>query len=151
MLRCILACVTGASVLLSAGAGAHEIKAGDLNIIHPWAVATIAHAKDCVVYVTIENHGAENDKLIGASSPIAERAEVHVIQVGSGAASKAIDLPAGIVVKLQPNGPHLMLVGLKERLVEYDSFHMTLTFERAGQVDIDVQIEPADTGEPEHQ
>jgi periplasmic copper chaperone A len=147
VLRYILASVAAASVSVSASVFGHEIKAGDLEIVHPWAAATIAHAEDCVVYMTIENHGAAADRLIGATSPLAERVEVH----DTDARRKAIDLPAGAVIKLRPTGSHLMLLGLKERLVEYGSFHMTLKFERTGDVDIDVQVEAADPPEPEHQ
>jgi copper(I)-binding protein len=154
MWRFILVTVTAVGILSGAGASAHEIKVGDLAIVHPWVAATTA-ATDCVVSMTIENHGATSDRLTGAASPIAERAELHEHRTEDGTVKSlpvlAVDLPGGGMVKLRPGGMHLVLIGLKERLVEYDSFVMFLKFERAGTVKVDVTVEEASAAEPEHQ
>ena len=48
------------------------------------------------------------------------------------------------------SGYHIMLMGLKEPLVEYGSFHLTLTFEKAGSIEVEVQVEEAGAAEPTH-
>ena len=53
----------------------------------------------------------------------------------------AIDIPANKSVALEPGGLHIMLVGLKAPLKEGDRFPMTLTFEKAGEVKVDVVVE----------
>jgi periplasmic copper chaperone A len=154
MWRFILVAITAVGVLSGADASAHEIKVGDLVIVHPWAVATAART-DCVVSMTIENRGTVPDRLTAAASPVAERTELHEHRTEDGTAKSlpvlAIDLPPGDVVKLRPGGLHLVLIGLKERLVEYGSFVMILKFKRAGTVEVDVAVEEASAAEPGHQ
>ena len=55
----------------------------------------------------------------------------------------AIALPAGKTVKLEPGGYHLMFVGLKAPLKAGDKFPMKLKFEKAGELTVDVRVEPA--------
>jgi periplasmic copper chaperone A len=142
----ILVTVMAFGVLPRVDTSAHEIKVGDLAIVHPWAIATAART-DCIVSMIIENRGPTPERLMGAASPIAERVELHEHRAEDGTAKSstvsAIDLPPGIVVKLRSEGVHLVLIGLKDQLVEYGSFVMILKFEHAGMVKVDVAVEEA--------
>ena len=60
----------------------------------------------------------------------------------------AIVIEPGKEAQLTRNGPHLVLTGVKKRLDAYDSFKLTLVFEKAGRVVVDVAVEEADTKEP---
>ncbi|HYN12671.1 MAG TPA: copper chaperone PCu(A)C, partial [Burkholderiales bacterium] len=65
-------------LLQSAVALAHNVEKGDLQIRHPWSRATPAGAKVGVGYMEIRNRGKQTERLLGASSPLAQRVEMHV-------------------------------------------------------------------------
>lgn len=52
----------------------------------------------------------------------------------------ALDLPAGQTVRFAPGGMHLMLMGLAGKLDESASFPLTLTFERAGAITVEIPV-----------
>lgn len=127
---------------------AHEIKAGSVVIEHPWARATTAAQKNGAVYMIIRNGGAEPDSLLGAHSGEAESASLHGTTItGEGVAqmrsADAVEIPWGGEVRLAPGGVHVMLAGLKIPLFEGVSFPLTLVFERAGEVAIEVEVQGA--------
>jgi hypothetical protein len=154
MRRFLPACLIAIAIALATGGHAHEVKSGNFEIFHPSAPATTGEAKNAVVFMTIDNRGAVLDRLIGAESPVAERVELHRHETEDGATKMgpvvAVDLPPGASVKLAASGVHLMLVGLRQ-LVEYGTFPMTLIFEGAGRVDVEIQIDEAGATEPAHQ
>ena len=144
---------TVASILLATIAGlaipasAHDYKLGQLEIIHPWARASIGQAKAGVAYVTISNEGREPDRLIATATDVAKRAALHTNKMENGVMLmlpvEAIELAPGEPVVLEPGGLHIMLMGLKSPLVEGDSFPLTLTFEKAGSIEVEVNIQEA--------
>lgn len=131
-------------------AAAHEIRAEDLVIEHPWARASIGAARTGAAYMTIRNEGAAADRLVAAASEAAEKVELHA-HIAEGdimrmRPAEAIEIPAGGSVELRPGGLHLMLMGLRYPLKEGEVFPATLTFERAGEVRIGVEVEAAAAG-----
>lgn len=62
---------------------------------------------------------------------------------------KAIDAKAGAPAVLEPGGLHIMLIGLKQPLKEGEKFPLTLTFEKAGSVSVEVAVESVGAGTPE--
>lgn len=109
-------------------------------------------------YATLFNNTPTADKLIDASSPVAQRIEIHESMVMSGKAMMhprpgGLPIPAGGGAALKPGGWHLMMIGLKQPLKAGDHFPVTLTFKKAGrqQVDFVVQVTPpAPSGSPGH-
>ena len=74
-------CVALLLVLGQAGlAWPHSHEKGDIQVRHPWSRATPPGAKVAVGYMEIRNTGAEPDRLIAASTPVAERVEMHVTE-----------------------------------------------------------------------
>ena len=72
--------VLGAVVLALAVPGhAHDYAKGDLRIGHPWTRATASGQKVAAGYLEIANAGKLADRVIGASTPAAERIELHVV------------------------------------------------------------------------
>jgi len=144
------------SVVASASvtAVAHGYEKGDIQVRHPWARATPPGAKVGAAYLEIRNTGKEPDRLIGAASPAAERVEVHV-QVRDGDILKMREV-AGLVaparqrLSLRPGGPHLMIVGLGKPLVKGDRVPLTLRFERAGELQIELEVQAADSRKGHH-
>ena len=89
-------------------------------------------------YVTLRNRGKAPDALIGGSTDVAERVEVHETRNMSGMMMMEkvakVEVPAGARVELKPGGYHLMLVGLKRALTPGQSVSLTLEFEKAGRI-----------------
>ena len=117
--------------------------AGSLTLSDAFARASSAKAKAGAAFLTIANDGA-TDKLIAASADMSEVIELHT-HINEGGMMRmrrvdAIDVTGGALTKLQPGGLHVMLIGLKAPLREGESFPLTLTFETAGSVTIDVPV-----------
>jgi copper(I)-binding protein len=124
-----------------------------VTIENAWARATPPGAKIAAGYLTIRNAGAA-DKLIGASSPAAEKVEPH-ITVKDGDVSrmrevKGYAVPAKGTVELTPGGSHLMLVNIKAPLKEGDKVPLVLRFEKAGEVKTELAVRPLGTTGQEH-
>jgi copper(I)-binding protein len=142
--RTILA-AAGAFVL-AAPARAHEFRAGPIHIDHPYSRQVPNVRTPGIVYMTISNKGEKPERLLGASSPIAGRIELHAnLRDGDIMRMRpveAIDLPAAGVLRLQPNARwHLMLLDLRKPLAVGDTFPLTLTFREAGDVRVEVEVQ----------
>jgi copper(I)-binding protein len=132
---------------------AHGTKVGEIMLMHPWAKPGIPN-RPMAAYLTLTNEGAVPDRLIAADSMKFRAVEIHKVEM-QGAVMKmtpvdAIDLPAGGTVELAPGGYHLMLFGAATEFKEGDHFPMTLTFEKAGAVEVDVMVEKGGTEEAGH-
>lgn len=141
-----------------ASASAHGYRVGDIRIEHPFAPPTAPGVTQGAAYfVSIANRGRDVDRLIGATTAVADRVEFHVsdvdaTQVVRMRALAAIELPANATLRLRPGtGHHLMLIGLKRPLQIGDSFRLTLEFERAGRVEVRVDVQPSRSRGTEHQ
>ncbi|MEH0069365.1 copper chaperone PCu(A)C [Pannonibacter sp. Pt2-lr] len=97
-----------------------------------------------VFYVEITNNGSTDDALIGIATPAAGMPMLHETVVTDGIASMphamSIPVPAGQTVELAPGGYHGMLMGLTTTLAEGDSFPVTLSFQNAGEVVVNVEV-----------
>ena len=140
-----------AALMFAAPVAAHEVTAGDLQIIHPHIPQPAASAKAAGGFMAIVNNGTEPDRLIGIESDIAMKSEAHESKVdangvGTMAHVDAIEIPPGQTVNLEHGGYHVMFMGLKGTLTEGETYKATLIFERAGRVEIEFMIDPP-TGE----
>jgi periplasmic copper chaperone A len=129
----------------AAAAHAHDYTAGNLSIGHPWARASVT--SNGAVYFTIANNGQEADRLIAVSTPMAKSAEPHTDQMENGVMHMvplaAVEIAPGEPTVFQPGGNHVMLIGLAHPLKKGERFPMTLTFDHAGQVNVEVVVESA--------
>jgi len=134
-------------VAMSVSVLAHEFKLGDLLIDHPWARASIGKAPNGAAYMTIVTQGNETDRLLAVESDVAKHAALHTHLMEDGVMKmrpvEAIEVASGEPTLLKPGGLHVMLMGLKAPLVEGESFPLTLVFERAGRIEVEVTIENA--------
>jgi copper(I)-binding protein len=123
---------------------AHEIKAGELVIIHPWMPEPLQGAKAGVVYLKIQNTGQKPDELLGAESAVAESVTVHESKDVGGVVKMhkrgSVEIPPKGEIELKPMAIHLMLMGLKKTLNELDTFPITLKFKNSGNVEADVEV-----------
>jgi copper(I)-binding protein len=120
--------------------------AGDIEIENPWARASAGMAGAGAAFMDIKNTGAA-DRVVGASAGVSKAVELHT-HIRDGDVMKmrrvdAIDVPADGVAHLQPGGLHVMFIGLEAPLVEGESFPLTLTFENAGEVTVEVEVKGA--------
>lgn len=136
-------------------AQAAEAKLGDLAVSGGWVRATLPNQKAASAYLTVANAGSAPDRLLSASSPAAERVEIHSMSVLDDVMTmrpvpEGLEVPAGGSVALEPGGFHLMLMGMAEPLAEGAAVPLTLSFERAGALDMMLPVR-ADTGGHGHQ
>lgn len=133
-----------AMTVFSADAWARDYKLGDLTIQQPWARASIGAAKAGAAYLIVTNTGGEADRLIGVASPAAKRAEIHAQLIEAGVSKmrrvEAVEVAPGEPAVLRPGGLHIMLMGLNAPLIEGELLPLSLTFERAGTVEVEADI-----------
>lgn len=126
---------------------AHDFTAGEIAIAHPWARPTPPAAKVGGAYLVLQNKGKTADKLLRATSPVAGVVELHTMRMEGDVmrmrAVPGIDLPPGQTVTLAPGGLHVMLQDLKQPLKLGDRLPLTLVFQRAGQVKVELAVEEA--------
>lgn len=144
-----------AALALAAGPlAAAEVKLKDLVIDHPYARPTPPGAMVAGAYVKVRNAGKEADRLVRAASPVAGIVEIHEMYMDGTVmrmrALGGLEIKPGATVTLQPGSYHVMLMNLKEPLVVGKKFPMTLTFERAGSVDVSVEVEAAGASTHKH-
>jgi periplasmic copper chaperone A len=145
--------VVVAATLLPATAHAHSQKFKTLEIVHPWCIETEDTTKPVVVSMTIKNVGRKPDRLLRASAARAAKTELRtgVPPDAEGDVIASIPIGGRGEVNLKRGGPHVLLSGVKKPLGAYDSFLMTLTFERAGKIEVEVMVEEASILEPAKQ
>lgn len=142
---------------------AHGFKAGDIDIGHPWSRATQPGAKVAAGYLKLKNNGAAADRLVSVSTDFAGRTEIHEMAVDDKGVMTmrglpdGVEIPAGGEVELKPGGLHVMFMQITGPAREGEAFKATLTFEKAGPVDVEFKVEamggeakPADGGHGAH-
>lgn len=151
--RLVIACLSAIVALGATPLLAHEYRAGDLTIGHPFAYATPKGAMAGGGYMRITNAGTADDRLIGLRADF-PRVMLHDTQEKDGIARmmhlETLDIPAGETVVFAPGGMHVMFMGLDGDPFEPgETIPATLVFETAGEVEVEFLVEerPA-PGEP---
>lgn len=129
------------------------VKAGDLVISQAWTRATPGGAKVGGGYLTIENKGTVTDRLVGGSSAASGKFEVHQMSMSDGVMKMhpvegGLAIGPGKTVKLAPGGYHLMLIDLKQPFKQGETVPVTLQFEKAGKVDISMNVQGIGSAAP---
>ena len=98
-----------------------------------WVRATVPTQTASGAFMTVT---ADSDgKLLSVATPIAKDVQIHEMTMKNDVMSmgpvKFVELPAGKAVKLDPNGYHVMLMGLSAQLKEGETVPLTLTVENA--------------------
>lgn len=120
-------------------------KIGSLEISGGFARATLPNAPVAGGFLTIVNKGDQDDRLISVTSPAAGEVQLHEMTMDGGVMKMrelkdGIPVPAGATVKLDPSNLHLMFMHLKQPFVEGTTIPVTLTFERAGSVEVKLSV-----------
>ena len=143
-----------AAALLAAQVLAHNHEKGDIQVRHPWSRATPPGAKVAVGYMEIRNHGRQPDRLLSASTELAQRVEMHVTRQEGDVMKmrqvQSFEIPARERYELRPGGAHMMLVDIVRPLKKGERFAMRLVFERAGELEIELQVQEQGSRRPHH-
>lgn len=124
-------------------------QAGEANIevTDAWARPTRGDAPGAV-YVTIENKGGKDDRLVSVMTDQAAMAMVHQTEMSDGVArmrmAGEINIPAETSIKMVPGGTHIMLEGLRTPLRTGNSFPLVLKFRESGEEKVSVRVAEAD-------
>jgi hypothetical protein len=126
-------------------AQAEDVTVGSLRISAPWARATPKGADVGGGYMKITNTGTAPDRLVGGSTDISSRFEVHEMTMENGVmkmrpVAGGIEIKPGQTVELNPGGYHVMFVGLKQQLKQGEHFKAVLEFAKAGKVDVNFSV-----------
>jgi periplasmic copper chaperone A len=121
----------------------------------PWARAAPPGAHSAAGYLTIHNAGGETDRLVSVASPHAAVVELHETAVADGVARmrllpEGIEIGPGQSVVLEPGGLHLMFRQPDDAFTAGRSVPLTLTFEEAGEIGVELPVVPIGSGPPEH-
>ena len=140
--------IAAAFVLAISPASAHEYKAGSIEIKHPWSRATPKGSEVAGGFMKLINTGTESDRLIGGSTALAGKFEIHESAMEGGVMKmrpqpKGIEIKPGQTVELKPGSFHLMFIGLKAPFEKGKRVKGTLQFEKAGTVEVEYAIEAA--------
>lgn len=144
----VAARLVGVALLAIASlAHARDYELGDIGIAHPYSVPTPPGATIGAGYVgELSNHGAADDRLVAIRSPAVDRVEVHTMAMDGNVMRMRqvpeLVIPAKGRVAMAPgNGYHLMLVGIRQPLKAGDRIPLTLTFARAGTVEVELLVQ----------
>lgn len=134
-------------------AEARDYRIANLEIVSPWARATAPTAPAGGGFVEIRNTGATADRLVSVRSPVAETVQIHEMKMDGNVMrmrelDKGLEIPAGGTVTLAPGGFHLMMMGLKQPLKQGTTVPVTLVFEKAGSIDIELAVEGLGAAKP---
>lgn len=151
--RSVRTSIVGALLALSTLATpvmAHEYRVGDIEVVHPFAPPTPPGVAMAAGYLEIINHGEQDERLVGGAVDFAEELQIHETTVEGDVSrmrqlTEGLVIPAGATVKFQPMGKHLMFTQLAEPLVEGERMSATLSFETAGDLQVEFAIEHPDS------
>ncbi len=117
-----------------------------IMVMDPYARSSTPSAKSGAIFLELMNNGAA-DRLISASTPVARMTQLHTHQEDANGVMRMIHVEQGFEVpmhgslKLARGGDHVMLMGLTAPLEDGDTIPLTLTFEKAGEVTVEVKID----------
>jgi periplasmic copper chaperone A len=149
MHRSLLSFVAAAALAVSTFAAHAQV-----SVQAPWARPTVPGQQGGGGFLSLTS--AAGDRLVGGSTPLAERFELHTMAMKGDVMEMrqvdAIELPAGKTVELKPGGLHVMFIGLKQPLALGSKVPVTLKFEKAGEVKVEFEVmsRPAAAGHGNH-
>ncbi|MGB6348561.1 MAG: copper chaperone PCu(A)C [Pseudolabrys sp.] len=123
-----------------------DVTIGGLKISAAWARATPKAASVGGGYLTITNNGTAPARLVGGSSDVSNRFEMHEMGMDNGIMkmrplAAGLEIKPGQTIEFKPGGYHLMFVGLNKPLEQGQHIKATLQFEKAGSVTVDFAVE----------
>ena len=146
MTRIALVAVGIFAICTGQTAQAEDILAGSLKISAPWVRATPSGASVGGGYMSITNTGTTSDRLVGGSSDLSARFEIHTMSMDNGVmkmrpVTSGVEIKPGQTVQFNPGGYHVMFVGLKKPFEQGQQVPALLQFKNAGKVAVKFTVE----------
>ena len=119
--------------------------ASPIEAATPWTRATPPGAGAGGGFITLTNHSSTDDRLVGATTTLTERVEIHTMEMDGDVMRMlhlpdGIELPAGSTVTLAPGGLHLMFMELTSPIAEGQPLPVTLEFQHAESIDVELEV-----------
>lgn len=127
--------------------GAAPLLAGDIAVKDPYVRTSTPSSVTGAAFMMLVNSGDTDDRLIAASTDVAGRVELHThIEDANGVMKMTeieggIAVPAGEMHHLKRGGDHVMLMGLTRALEQGEEITVTLTFEKAGDITVQIPVD----------
>ncbi|MFM5953320.1 MAG: copper chaperone PCu(A)C [Novosphingobium sp.] len=133
--------------IAAAPIAAANVRVGALSIDGAWSRETAPGQSVGGAFMAITNSGARADRLMSGSSPVAGEVQLHTMTMDGGVmrmrqVQGGVEVPAHGRLELKPGGFHVMFIGLKHALRQGERVPLTLRFQRAGQVTVQVHVQP---------
>ncbi|WP_152007150.1 copper chaperone PCu(A)C [Hoeflea sp. EC-HK425] len=131
------------AIVVALWAGASPTLAEEsVRVSDAWARASVLASRPVASYLTIES--AVEDRLLGVTTPVAGHVMIHAVEKDGDVSRmkhiETLEVPTGERITLAPGGMHLMLMGLQDKLSEGTTFPVTLSFENAGEITVEVSV-----------
>lgn len=139
--------VTAAALTLAALSAPAVAQQSPITVSDAYVRAMGASATSGALYMTIQNDSDREDHLLSVSTDASEDAEMHTSKMEDSGLMRMLAVPDGFDLKangtlsLAPGGNHVMLFDLTRPLADGDTVSVTLMFEQAGEVDLDVPVD----------
>jgi len=125
-----------------------------VSVEQPWSRATPPGARIGVGFMQLRNSGSAAERVVGASSPVSGRVEMHVTtregDVMKMRQVESFEIPAGGAFELKPGGAHLMLMDLRRPLKQGERVPLTLKLENGGELKVELTVEALGARRPAH-
>ncbi|UYV36684.1 copper chaperone PCu(A)C [Rhodobacteraceae bacterium D3-12] len=121
--------------------------ADGIMVDDPYARTSSAKSTSGAAFMLIHNHTGADDRLIDVKSDVAKRVELHTHLEDSNGVMKMIhveegfDLPKDGMIAMKRGGAHVMFMGLNAPLKQGDKVAVTLVFEKAGEVNVEIPVD----------
>ena len=131
---CVLLCISGT----------HAAAEDGIIITDAWSRATTPGAATAVVYLKVVNRSKLAITLDGIETPVATRAHIHKTVSTDGLAKMIpidnLPLAPGEQAEFGPGGLHVMLMGLRQPLLEGETFPIKVIFVQNPPRNIEVRV-----------
>lgn len=133
----------------------HPVSVGDLEITSGWVRAMLPGQPAGGGFFIVTNKGTSADRLIAGSTQTAGRVEIHTMEIVNDVmvmrpVEGGLEIPAGATVELKPGGLHIMFMEVAEPYQEGATVPVTLEFEKAGKVDLQLPVLKGQGGGMQH-
>lgn len=140
--------LAAAAVALSWSAFALPARAEtSVMVTDAYARVSTPMSKSGAAFLVIENHSDTDDRLIKAASNVADRVELHTHKADGNGVMQMLEVKEGFTVPahgmhaLKRGGDHVMFLGLRQPLKDGDMVEVTLTFEKAGEITVEIPVD----------
>ena len=126
---------------------AAPLLAGDIMVKDAYARSSTPSSVTGAAFLILMNEADTDDRLIAAASDVANRVELHTHKQDANGVMQMMEVEEGFVVpangmhELKRGGDHIMLMGLKRPLEQGEEITLTLTFEKAGEMEVQIPVD----------